>query len=357
MKNSKYIYIFIFFNLANTVFTKKNMIMADLQTTYMGLKLKNPLIAGSSGLTDSLDKLKKLEQKGAAAVVLKSLFEEEILIEMEEAMHQMTSRQLVYPETFDYMDESEEEDSIRKYLHLIQEAKSQLSIPVIASINCVSSQKWTYFAHEIEKAGADALELNMFILPSDFNRSAEENEKIYFDVIKKVQSDLFLPISAKISYYSSNLGQHIQQLSKTDISGIVLFNRFFSPDFDIENFTVTSGHVLSSSNELAMPLRWVAIMADRIDCDIAASTGVHSSDDLIKLLLAGAKAVQIASAIYKEGEDVITTILQGLESWMDKKGFTTVDEFRGKMSQKEVKDPASFERVQFMKHFRHFVET
>jgi len=329
--------------------------MVDLSTKFMGLNLRNPLIVGSSGLTDSVSGIKELETHGAGAVVIKSLFEEEIIAEIKEDMHRMTSRQFIYPETFDYMDEEPHEDTVRKYLNLIRDAKAAVSIPVIASINCVSSQKWTYFAREIEKAGADALELNLFILPSDFTRTAEENEKLYFQIIEEVLKVTKLPVCLKISYYASNLGQLIQKLSKTGISGLTLFNRFYSPDFDLENLQVISTNVLSTSSDLPISLRWIAIMADRVDCDLAASTGVHDGKAMVKQILAGANAVQVVSSLYRNGSRQIGSILAELSHWMEENGYHSLDDFRGKLSQARSSNPASFERVQFMKHFRHFI--
>nr|NQU92828.1 dihydroorotate dehydrogenase-like protein [Bacteroidota bacterium] len=329
--------------------------MVDLTTKFLGLTLRNPLIVGSSGLTDSVEKIKEIEQAGAGAVVLKSLFEEEIISEMEEAMHRMTSRQFIYPETFDYMDEEEEEDSVRKYLWLIKEAKDAVHIPVIASVNCVTSQKWTYFAKEIENAGADALELNLFILPTDFERTAEDNEKLYFRIVEEVQKLVKIPLLLKISYYASNLGQLIQKLSETGIKGITLFNRFFSPDFNLETYQVVSTNVLSKPADLPISLRWVAVMADRVKCDLAASTGVHDGEAMIKLILAGANVVQVVSALYKHGLKLIPQMLDEMTRWMEHEGYNSPDAFRGKMSQARSSNPASYERVQFMKNFRHFI--
>jgi dihydroorotate dehydrogenase (fumarate) len=329
--------------------------MADLTTKFLGLTLRNPLIVGSSGLTDSVDKIKELEKAGAGAVVVKSLFEEEIIAEMEENLHRMTSRQFIYPETFDYIDETDEEDSVRKYLTLIRQAKDAVHIPIIASINCVSAQKWTYFAKEIQDAGADALELNLFILPTDFNRTAEENEQLYFKIIEEVKKVVTIPILLKVSYYASNLGQLLQKLSKTGIGGLTLFNRFYSPDFNLETYQVVSTNVLSKPGDLPVSLRWVAIMAERVDCDIAASTGVYDGEAMIKQLLAGANAVQVVSALYKHGPGYIANMLEETKKWMEHEGYEKISDFRGKMSQARSSNPAAYERVQFMKNFRHFI--
>ncbi len=329
--------------------------MVDLTTKFLGLTLRNPLIVGSSGLTDSVEKVKAAEQAGAGAVVLKSLFEEEIIAEMEESLHRMTSRQFIYPETFDYMDEEPEEDTVRKYLRLIREAKDAVHIPVIASINCVTSQKWTYFAREIQQAGADALELNLFILPTDFERTTSDNEKLYFEIVAEVLKEITIPVCLKISYYSSSLGQMIQKLSGTGIKGLTLFNRFYSPDFNLETYQVVSTNVLSNPGDLAISLRWIAVMAERVQCSLAASTGVHDGEALIKQILAGADAVQVVSTLYRHGIGFVGQMLEDLKRWMDHEGYTNLTEFRGKLSQARSSNPAAYERVQFMKSFRHYI--
>jgi dihydroorotate dehydrogenase (fumarate) len=328
--------------------------MANLETTYLGLKLKNPLIAASSELTGNVEDIKKLEAAGAGAIVLKSLFEEEIQMEMEQMKQQMTGRPYIYPETMDYMDEPFEEDQTRKYLRLIKEAKEAVNIPVIASINCVSSQKWTYLASEIEKAGADALELNMFILPTDFSRSSVDNEKIYHDIINQISSEIDIPIAAKVSYYFSDLGPALRRMSETRIKGLVLFNRFYAPDIDTDEVKVTNGHVLSSASDIHLSLRWVAIMANRVECDISATTGVHSGNDVIKQLLAGANTVQVASSLYRNGINYLSDMISELNAWMDKKGYGKIEDFRGKLAQEKSTNPAAWERAQFMKSFSHF---
>jgi dihydroorotate dehydrogenase (fumarate) len=328
----------------------------NLSTSYLGLHLKNPIIAASSGLTDSVEKIVDLEKQGTAAIVLKSLFEEEIIAEMDSKMKQMASTGFIYPETLDYYDrpENDEEESALKYLKLIKDAKAAVNIPIIASINCVSSKNWTYFPRQIEEAGADALELNLFVLPTDFSRESTDNEDVYFEIISEVLKHVKIPVSIKISFYFSNLGSMVQRLSKTGIKGIVLFNRFYSPDIDIDKMQVTSGFVLSSPAELSLSLRWIAIMSDRINCDIAASTGVHSGEDMIKQLLAGAKTVQIASALYKNYAGQIESMIIDLKDWMQSKGFNSIEEFRGKLAQKNIKNPAAYERIQFMKNFRGY---
>lgn len=326
--------------------------MADLSTHYMGLSLKSPVIASSSGLTDNLDNLITLEKYGAGAVVLKSVFEEEIVYQVKENLQKMRSYDFLYPETMSYFDYDDMEDSLASYLTLIKEAKKHLQIPVIASVNCVTAQKWTHFAKELQTAGADAIELNAFILPSDFSRTSQANEQIYFDIIDAVLKEVKIPVSLKLSYYFSNLGPMFQELSRTGISSMVLFNRFYSPDFDIQKEEVIATHVLSQPNELAMPLRWVAILADNVECELAASTGVHRGEDVVKLLLGGAQVVQTASVLYKKGLSYMSVLLNELNQWMDAKGYQTIDDFRGRLSLSRSHNAAALERVQFMKFFR-----
>lgn len=326
--------------------------MTDLTTKYLGLTLKNPIIIGSCGLTDNIDNLMEMEKFGAGAVVLKSLFEEEIELEMKKNMASMNSSSMaIYPEIFDMFDIETVEDTLTKYLSLITEAKQKLSIPVIPSINCVNVGEWTYFAKKMQDAGADAIELNVFIMPSDFNRTSEDNEKVYLDIIKKVKSEVTIPVALKISYFFSNLASSIKKLSESGADGLVLFNRFFSPDFDINNFRIVASNLYSTPNDLAISLRWIAIMSDRVNCDLAASTGVHYGKSAVKQLLAGANAVQIASVLYKNGISYIQFMLDEINEWMEEMGFESIDEFRGKMSQSKSMNPAVYERAQFMKHF------
>jgi len=324
--------------------------MADLRTKYMGIELRNPIIVGSSGLTNSLDKLINLEKAGAGAVVLKSLFEEQIAFNIHSRVSESDSN-YAYPEAADYISNYTKDNDVTNYLNLIREGKSKLSIPLMASINCVSSAEWITFAKKIEEAGADALELNIFVLPSDPHKNAEQNESVYFDIAMTIVKELKIPVALKISHYFSGLAKTALKLSWTGIKGMVLFNRFFSPDIDIDKFKVTTTNVFSSPEELAISLRWVAMLSDRLHCDIAASTGVHSGTAVVKQLLVGAKAVQVASAVYKNGNEVIQEMTNFLEYWMDKHNYKTTSDFIGKMSFKETENPAAYERVQFMKHF------
>lgn len=325
--------------------------MASLITKYMGLDLKNPVIVGSSGLTNSTENIIKIEEHGAGAVVLKSLFEEQIRYEVSKALTSDEESLNYYPEAVDYISNYSKNHKINSYLDLIRDSKKAVSIPIIASINCISSTEWVSFARKIQDAGADALELNVFILPSDPNHGAEENEKVYFKLVETVMKQVTIPVSLKISYYFSGLAKFTRQLSWTGIKGLVLFNRFFSPDIDIDNFKVISSHVFSTPEELSISLHWVAMLSDILHCDISASTGVHDGKALIKQLLAGATTVQVTSVLYKEGFSKITKMLNELEAWMDKNNFSNIDDFRGRMSYKSAENPAAYERMQFMKHF------
>lgn len=324
--------------------------MADLSTTFMGLKLKNPLIAGSSALSSSVAGIRKLEEGGAGAVVLKSIFEEEIIYEMDDLMKDIpeTSR---YMERFDYQDLVIRKNQLEKYTTLIREAKQSVSIPIIASINCSFSYEWTTYAKQLETAGADAIELNMFFLPTEQNRSADEMEQVYFKVIEKVLANVSIPVSLKISHYFTHLGSMIQKLSTSGVSGLVLFNRFYSPDFDIEKLKVVQNSVLSSPAEMGTSLRWIAMMSQKVSCPLTASTGIHDGEAVIKQLLAGAQTVQVVSALYQHGPNYIQTMIKDLENWMTQHGYKSLENFRGKMSQDKSTDRAAYERVQFMKYF------
>jgi dihydroorotate dehydrogenase (fumarate) len=324
----------------------------DLTTSYMGLKLKNPLIAGSSGLTGTLDGIVSMEQHGAGAVVLKSIFEEEILLDVKEQMKEAEKNPMIYSglsETLDYLDVHVREDNLGKFLQLIRDAKNKVSIPVIASINCLSHEDWIHFTRKMEEAGADALELNMFLNPADFKN--KEFEKAYFRIVEKVLATVKIPVSLKISKYFTRLGLSVKALSETGVSALVMFNRFYTPDIDIQKMELSTPQMFSSGDEMFETLRWIAIMSERVTCNLAASTGIHRGEDLIKMLLAGASTIQVVSTLYKNGPEQIKKMLNSLENWMSEQGFESVEQFRGKISRKYGADPAAFERMQFMKHF------
>lgn len=323
--------------------------MRNLKTKYLGLELESPIVAASSGLTDSVKKLKLLENAGAGAIVLKSLFEEEIVMEMDEEILRMNTIHHKFSETFDFLDSELEEDTIRKYLRFIREAKEEIKIPIIASVNCISSQKWIYLAEEIEKAGADALELNIFLMPSDETKTCTENNSIYTEVVSILKEKLNIPISVKLSNHNSSLANTICEMDKIGVDGVVLFNRSYFPDINIETLEINSSSILSSDKDYQTSLRWTGIMSNKVKCSIAANTGIHTSETIIKQILAGADVVQLASILYTEGADYIDLLNKELDAWMNKHEYNTISDFKGLLSQKNVKNPSDFERVQFIK--------
>lgn len=321
----------------------------NLSVEYLGLKLKNPIIVGSSGLTDNIDKLKKLEDNNAGAVVIKSLFEEQINAEIYKTIN---SGENAYPEAHEYIKEYTKDKTVNDYLALVSDAKKSLDIPVIASINCISDSEWTNFAEDIEKAGADAIELNISLLPSDPFADASDTEEIYYKITEKVSNVVNIPVSLKLSYYSAGLAQLIYNLSATkNVKGIVLFNRFYNPDIDLDSLNITSSNVFSTSEEYTLPLRWVALLSAKIDADIAATTGIHDGKSAAKQILAGASAVQVVSALYLNSNAYIDSMLKEIQEVLDKHGFNSVEQMKGKLSFKQNEYNRAFERIQFMKYF------
>lgn len=326
--------------------------MTSLETKYLGLTLKNPLIISSSGLTDSAEKIKLLEKAGAGAVVLKSLFEEQIKAE---AGSMINSNIDNYPDAADYINSYIKDNSLDQYLQLIEEAKKQTQIPIIASINCYTAEEWINFAAKIESAGADALELNIFYLPTDKDFTSGDFEKIYFDIAAKIKRKIKIPFSIKLNPHFTNLCYVVDQLFFRGAAGVVLFNRFYEPDIDIRTKKLKVSQVFSSTTDLRTTLRWVALTSAQVEkMDISASTGVHSGESLIKLLLAGANTVQICSVVYKKGPEVISTMLEELKEWMHQQNYKTIEEFRGSLNYKQIPDPTIYERSQFMKYFSSF---
>jgi dihydroorotate dehydrogenase (fumarate) len=338
--------------------------MENLNTYYLGLKLRNPLIAGSCGLTNSVSNIKELASKGVGAIVIKSLFEEQIHVEANDvimsekgeiktftnASDKLFGKRIYdYDEAYAYIFDYAKTNTLNKYLAFLKEAKSSVDIPIIASVNCISNQNWHAFAKKIQDTKVDALELNIYILPSDLRRSGEDNERIYFDIIREVRNFVDIPIAVKIGYYFSSLARSVQKLSESGIKGLVLFNRPYNIDFNIDKIELSHGAILSSNDEYAHTLRWISILSGRLICDLSASTGIHDYKAFVKQLLAGATTVQIASALYREGFDVIPEILKNTVEWMKRHKFETVDSFRGKLSQANLENPAAVERVQFMK--------
>ncbi len=324
--------------------------MISLKTTYLGLTLNSPLIVGSSGLSNSIANVIDFEKKGAGAVVLKSLFEEQILNEIHHTIKQSKYANQ-YPEALDYISHYSHENSIDMYLKHITNCKAAVSIPVIASINCASATSWMKYAAKIQEAGADALELNIHIMPSDPERNSEQNEKIYFDILEGVLEEVSIPVAVKLSSYFAGLAETTRKLSWAGAKGLVLFNRFYEPDINIDTLKISSTDIFSTPDEIYQPLRWVALLSGKVQCDIAASTGVHDADGLIKMLLAGAKSVEVVSEIYQNGHNRINEMIDGLRTWMEKHEYENTSEFIGLLSYKKAENPVSYERVQFMKHY------
>lgn len=321
--------------------------MINLETKYLGLKLRNPLIVSSCGLTNSPDKIKKIEENGAGAVVLKSIFEEQIRFEAKKLLSYND-----YPEAADYIENYSKNNSIEEYLKLIEESKKQVKIPVIASVNCVTADEWTSFAKKIEDAGADAIELNIHIVPTDRNVVSSKQEEKYYEIVRKVTELVKIPVAVKIGSHFTNLVYFIDQLYANGAKGVILFNRFYEPDIDIENFKIVTSEVFSSPADIRNSLRWVGILSSKSKhIDISASTGVHDGKAVVKQILAGADTVQVCSTLYKNGVEYLNNIIEFLNEWVYNKGFDSSDAMRGKMSYLSVKDPALYERAQFMKYF------
>ncbi len=325
--------------------------MANLETTFLGLKLKNPLIAASSGITNSVDKIKRLEEAGIGAVVLKSIFEEQINNEVTNMLLQ-DSQNTGYPEAEDYIRNYLHSNTLIKHIHLIEESRKAVDIPVIASINCFSSNEWTSFAKDFQEAGASALELNVFYVPVNRREEAGSIEQLYLEVLNKVKRVVSIPVSVKIGLYHSNIIGMIDKLKGNGAKGVVMFNRFYEPDIDLDKLELTSSEILSSPVEIRHTLRWVGLVSSEVpDIDIAASTGIHDGNAVIKQLLAGAKVAQLCSTLYANGNSVIPTILSDLEKFMRKWNFRYLEEFRGRLSYRKIPDPMVYERSQFMKYF------
>lgn len=320
--------------------------MINLSTHYAGLKLRNPLIAASSGLTNSLNKIKQLEKAGVAAVVLKSLFEEQIDNHSEKLA--LTSD---YPEASDYIDAYIEMNHVGKYIDLIKQVKESCSIPVIASVNCYKVSRWIDFAKSIQDAGADALELNIFLINTG-QFGDQYLEDSYINIVRELKKVIKIPLIIKMARTISNLPGMVKRLKGLGVNGIVLFNRFYQLDIDINAMEITSGPVFSHKNDFSETLRWTAITSGYVpNIDIACSYGVHAWEDNVKGLLAGATAMQLCSVLYEKGLDVVSEMLTCLEEWMTQNNYKTLDEFRGKLSYSNIPNPALYERAQFMKYF------
>jgi dihydroorotate dehydrogenase (fumarate) len=326
--------------------------MGNLSVNYVGLELKNPIIVSSCGLTNSIENIKKIEQLGAGAVVLKSIFEEQILFEAKNKASEMGLDN--FYDAKNDMVQFFKENSLNKYTQFIKNVKSEVKIPIISSIHChTNTNTWITYAKEIENAGANALELNITIVPTDKSKSSEFYENIYYEIVDNVKKVVKIPVIIKIGPHFSNLFSFAQKMFfKHKVNGMVLFNRFYQPDIDLKNKNIISGNVFSQQHELSLPLRWIGLLNSEFShFDIAASTGVYSGEDVAKLIYAGAKVVHICSVLYKQGLDYIKVIVTDFDKWMDENNLTDVAQFRGKLSYGKHEEAVNYERTQFMTYY------
>lgn len=324
--------------------------MPNLETKYMNLTLKNPIIVGSSGLTSSAEKVKAAETAGAGAVVLKSLFEEVLAKESE-----IKETIPYHPEALDYyQSQLEKEYGARDYLELIKKCKAEVKIPIIASINCQSAKWWESYTKQIEAAGADAIELNVFTTANNTVTTSKDIEQLHFDILASVKKVVSIPVSLKIGIYFTSLPNFAVELDKRGLNGLVIFNRFTEPDIDINSIQLKSSFVFSSSDEILRTLRWTALLKDKVEFDISATTGIQTAEDVVKMLLAGASTVQLVSVLYRDGVNKINEILKGLEDWMIKHNFNSINEFQGMLSFAKTKTPEHYLRAQFIEKIKSF---
>ncbi|MCR5760628.1 MAG: dihydroorotate dehydrogenase-like protein [Sphaerochaetaceae bacterium] len=322
--------------------------MQNLETTYMGLKLKNPLILGSSSLSDNVDGVKKAEDAGFAAVVLKSIFEEQIAFDVNADIKSVDGFH-ARNDYYDVVSSITTERYLDKYLDLVNKAKKAVNIPVIASINCTSESAWLEYAKLFQESGADALELNYYIMPSNAKITGAEIEKLYFDVAKLTRDTISLPLSIKMPWHFTSIANVVKNYSQMGFDGIVMFNHFFRPDIDINKVKICADRLIQPKGEYSETLRWTALMSGEIKADICSSTGIRDSETVIKMLLAGAKAVQLTSVVYKEGYTVASKITKEIEAWMKEHNYSSIKDFDGILAQERIADPEKWERAQYMK--------
>ena len=327
----------------------------DLTTTYLGLPLKNPLVASASPLSKKLDLAKRLEEAGAAAIVMYSLFEEQINHESRELDHYLTRGTETYPESLDFFpDLGQYNMGPEPYLEHLHRVKQALSIPVIGSLNGISDGGWVEYAHKIEEAGADALELNIYYLPTDPDIDGAELENTYVSLVRSVRARVKIPVALKLSPYFTALPNVARRFAEAGANGLVLFNRFYQPDFDLDQLEVVPSLELSRSSELRLPLNWIAILYGRVSCDLALTSGVHSATDVLKAMMAGANAAMLTSELLSKGIFRIRDILDELRAWMVEHEYESIAQMRGSMSQINVAEPAAFERANYMKALNSF---
>jgi dihydroorotate dehydrogenase (fumarate) len=332
--------------------------MTDLSTTYLGLNLKNPLVASASPLSKKIDRARKLEEAGIAAIVMYSLFEEQIIRESLELDHYLSRGANRFPEALSQLpDGGLYGISPEKYLNQVAGLKKALEVPIIGSLNGVSRGGWTSYARKIEEAGADALELNMYYLATDPSISSNDVENMQVDLVAEIKTAIGIPLAVKLSPFVTSIPNFARRLVEAGADGLVLFNRFYQPDFDLEELEVVHSLDLSTSAELRLPLRWISILYGKVDADLALTSGVHTSRDVLKTMMAGAKVAMIASEILWDGSvQRVTDIINHTRTWMEEHEYQSIKQMQGSMSQKAVKDPAAFERANYMKVLNSFRE-
>ena len=321
--------------------------MAELKTTYMGIELDTPVIAASSGLTASVKKVKEFEQAGAGAVVLKSLFEEQILYDSNKMTEGYNAD--IHADALDFFNGMSSNYFLDEYLSLVEDCKKAVNIPIIASVNCVSDGAWLKYAKRFENVGVDAIELNTFTIPVNKKLSSEDYEEKYYRLAEGIKNAVDIPVALKLSPHFTSLARVLENFADIGIDALVLFNRFYRPDIDIDKMKMSHAPIFSAAEEISLPLQWIALLSGEIDVDFAATTGVHDAEGVIKQLLAGAKAVQLCSAVYKEGVGVFEKINTEIKNWMDAKGFGKISDFNGRLCQEESNNPEAYERTQYMK--------
>jgi dihydroorotate dehydrogenase (fumarate) len=324
--------------------------MVDLTTTYMGLTLKNPIVPSASPLSTELDNVKRMEDAGAAAVTFHSLFEEQIEFEAKALSHFLEHGTETYAEALTYFPEMHE---YRKqpddYVEHIRKAKESVDIPIIPSLNGVSPGGWTDYAKQFEEAGADAIELNVYYIPTNFHLMSYDIEDLYVKLLKAVKRHVSIPVAMKLSPYFSAMPHMASMLDAEGADALVLFNRFYQPDLDLENLDVTPNLVLSTTVEMRLPMRWIAILYGHLDCSMALTSGIHSSEDVIKAVMVGSDVANVCSVLLKEGIDKIAELLTGVASWMDEHEYASVEQMKGSLSHRSVAEPAAFERANYQK--------
>lgn len=324
--------------------------MVDLKTNYLGLALKNPIVASSSPLSEKVESVQALEEAGVSAVVMYSLFEEQIIHESMELDHFLNRDTESYAEALTYFPEMGRYTlGPEVYIKHIKKLKAGVKIPVIGSLNGVSTGGWIEYAQKIEAAGADALELNLYYLPTDVEISSAYLENAYVTLVQNVCSQVEIPVAVKLSPSITALPHFANRLVEAGARGLVLFNRFYQPDFDLEALEVTPNLKLSSSDELRLPLRWIAILHGRVDADFGLTSGVHKASDVVKAMMAGAKATMLASALLKKGPQKATKLLKKLTAWLEEHEYESIQQMQGSMSQQAIADPSAFERANYMK--------